>query len=1344
MLLRLTFLTIVMLVPVLSSLLSTNQTIATPALRRITNTSEHGISLNPSISGDGTQIAFESTEDVASVGGPIGFRVFISNLSNPSPNFTQIARTRAVAAAVSQDGFHIAFASAEDPLGTNQDRNSEMFISNGFGLRQLTQTTATVPSRRLIDGSFQPSISDDGNIVVFTSNRDLTSSNPNLNSQVFLFEVSTNTLIQLTSIDSAEATDAKISGDGNTVCYVKRDSSSGGSDQLVLYNRVTTEARIIATYPTDLRLSYGRAISDSGRRIVFSASTGPNQTQVFLFDAANNSTVQITTLAARLDDVALQPTISGDGKRVAFATCRDVIGSNSDRSVELYVYDIPTAQFTKVTDAPRQATAEVVSSMNDDGSVVVFNFPRVLSGPVSADVANNCEIYLSDVPARPQFGALEVLNAAALDHEPSPNSVARESIAVARGHSLAYSTFQTHASADGTFPSSAGGTTLTVNGHQAQILFVSPERIEFVVPAEMQGSAEIIATNADGFQSRTTVEILQTAPGVFSTTGDGSGAGLILNADSLSSTQFDPTDGRLRLIVFATGVRHGSNVQAFIENRPLVVESVNRSDSLPGLDEVRVLIASYLAGMGIGTVKLVADERESNPVTVELSGSFLRDIMLNEILIDPPDGIAGDANHDGTRSSSDDEFVELVNRSARDINLEGYELWTRGSNNATDVLRHRFSSGTVLAAGTAAVVFGGGAPNPNHPAFGGASIFRASSGGLSLTNSGGLVLVKDPSGSIFSFQLYGNNTGLRGDLNQSITRSPDITGSLALHQVATGGASFSPGTRLDGTRFNPSPAISRIVLTPQSTSIVIGGQVQFRATALSESAVELEGVIFNWTSGDNSVASIDASGTVSAVRPGSTQIFAAARGERAAGSLVTVVAPSPSPSPTISPTPSPSPVPNPSPAPTPTPSAIPAIVISEFRTRGPNGASDEFIELYNPTNRSINIGGWKIRASSSSGTLSTRMIINDGVAIGPNAHFLATNLSGYSGAVAGDQTFSSGIANDGGIAITDANDAIVDQVGMSAGSGFREGMHLAPLPSDADQSYERRPGGSTGSQQDTNDNFTDFRLLSLSDPQNLASNPTPNPSPSPPASPTPTISPAPSPSPSPSPPPVGRHVVVSQVYGGGGNTAAPFRNDFIEIFNAGTTPVSMVGWSVQYASATGTSWSVTNLNGTLAPGQYYLVQEASGGSSGATLPTPDAVGTVSMAASSGKVALVTTTTALSGACPVSANIGDLVGYGPSASCFRGNGPTAAPGNTTAVVRRSSGCTDTGNNLDDFVTGSPVPRNTTSTLNPCTTTQPSSVGRLWPQLANILLSYDLLDVGRREFQVMQGRLTDNSR
>ena len=80
----------------------------------------------------------------------------------------------------------------------------------------------------------------------------------------------------------------------------------------------------------------------------------------------------------------------------------------------------------------------------------------------------------------------------------------------------------------------------------------------------------------------------------------------------------------------------------------------------------------------------------------------------------------------------------------------------------------------------------------------------------------------------------------------------------------------------------------------------------------------------------------------------------------------------------------------------------------------------------------------------------------------------------------GDQTYSSGIANDGGIALTLADDSVVDQVGLSAGSAFKEGMHLAPLPSDANQSYERRPGGFNGSTQDTNDNFTTSVITPMS------------------------------------------------------------------------------------------------------------------------------------------------------------------------------------------------------------------------------------------------------------------------
>jgi predicted extracellular nuclease len=421
----------------------------------------------------------------------------------------------------------------------------------------------------------------------------------------------------------------------------------------------------------------------------------------------------------------------------------------------------------------------------------------------------------------------------------------------------------------------------------------------------------------------------------------------------------------------------------------------------------------------------------------------------------------------------------------------------------------------------------------------------------------------------------------------------------------------------------------------------------------------------------------------------------------------------------------------PSPTPSPTPDENRLAVISEFRTRGPNGASDEFIEIYNNSDSVLEVGGWKLRGSSSTGNATTRLTISAGTRIPSRGHFLAVNSGGYSGNVSGDQTFTSGIANDGGLALTLPDDSIVDQVGLSAGSAYKEGMHLAPLPSDANQSYERRPGGVNGSSQDTNDNFSDFQLLTPSDPQNMSSSPTPGPSPLPSPSPIPSASPSPTPTPTPVPSPSASpspsptvtptpipspsplpspspsstaRIVISQIFGGGGNANAPFRNDFIELFNSGQSAVNLSGWSVQYASATATSWSVTNLTPVLlAPGQYYLVQEASGGNSGAALPTPDITGTIAMAASAGNVALVTTTTALAGACPSDGTIADEVGYGSSANCFRGAGPTPAPGNATAVLRGSNGCTDTQNNASDFAAVTPNPRNSLSAPAPCSGT-----------------------------------------
>jgi hypothetical protein len=184
-------------------------------------------------------------------------------------------------------------------------------------------------------------------------------------------------------------------------------------------------------------------------------------------------------------------------------------------------------------------------------------------------------------------------------------------------------------------------------------------------------------------------------------------------------------------------------------------------------------------------------------------------------------------------------------------------------------------------------------------------------------------------------------------------------------------------------------------------------------------------------------------------------------------------------------------------------------------------------------------------------------------------------------------------------------------------------------------------------------------------------------------------------------------VVISQVYGGGGNSGAALKNDFIELFNHGNAPVSLNGWSVQYASSSGTTWQKTNLtNVTLQPGQYYLVQEAVGAGGTLNLPTPDATGTIPMSATAGKVALVRTQTLLSGGTPdfTANNIADFVGY-DGANYFEGSGGAPTLSNTTAALRNANGCTDTDSNSADFTAGNPNPRNTASPTATCDVAPP---------------------------------------
>ena len=191
------------------------------------------------------------------------------------------------------------------------------------------------------------------------------------------------------------------------------------------------------------------------------------------------------------------------------------------------------------------------------------------------------------------------------------------------------------------------------------------------------------------------------------------------------------------------------------------------------------------------------------------------------------------------------------------------------------------------------------------------------------------------------------------------------------------------------------------------------------------------------------------------------------------------------------------------------------------------------------------------------------------------------------------------------------------------------------------------------------------------------------------------------------------HVVISELYGNGGNNGAVYRNDYVELYNPTYFTVPLAGWSLQYASATGTgTWHAVPLGGRILSFGYYLVQLA-GGTNGVSLPAPDTTGTVNMSATAGKVALVRSTALLSGADPADSSIVDMVGYG-NANGYEGSGPAPAPGTAISLERKAAPLAtassmaqggsdensgngwDSNNNAADFVAQkSPSPQNSSS-------------------------------------------------
>jgi len=254
----------------------------------------------------------------------------------------------------------------------------------------------------------------------------------------------------------------------------------------------------------------------------------------------------------------------------------------------------------------------------------------------------------------------------------------------------------------------------------------------------------------------------------------------------ISSNQIVVLAGRTSGLITLTGIASGDTSAKVID----VSITSARNAFVGSPSAVSVSLIDCLGDFDGDGVPNCEDECPTEAGPPENNGCPWLGLRFNEVLYDPPQGIAGDSNGDGVRQPQQDEFVEFYN-SNFELDISGYTI------SDDDMVRHVFPPGTIVPSKGVVVVFGGGNPTGT---FGGAIVQTASTGGLSLNRDGDTSTLRDAEGNVldvFDINQFDNRAG------QSYTRNPDITGDYQKHTEipATGGAFFSPGTRLDGSNF---------------------------------------------------------------------------------------------------------------------------------------------------------------------------------------------------------------------------------------------------------------------------------------------------------------------------------------------------------------------------------------------------------------------------------------------------------------------------------------------------------------------------------------------------------------
>jgi predicted extracellular nuclease len=349
------------------------------------------------------------------------------------------------------------------------------------------------------------------------------------------------------------------------------------------------------------------------------------------------------------------------------------------------------------------------------------------------------------------------------------------------------------------------------------------------------------------------------------------------------------------------------------------------------------------------------------------------------------------------------------------------------------------------------------------------------------------------------------------------------------------------------------------------------------------------------------------------------------------------------------------------------------VVVNEVATRGPAGATDNFIELRNVSADPVDISGWRIERCTGTGNAALQVTVADHV-LAPGDHFLAAHPD-FSGEATPDVTYGTSLADNGGARIVDAAGTVVDGVGFSTvdGHACTQGTALAPLTTTQGTNglaYTRDADGTN-----TGDNAADFTRQARTPTASTGSaDPTdPDPTDPDPTDPGDLLSP----------------VVVNEIATRGPGGAA---DEFVELRNVSDAPVDISGWQMQGCNSTGAVGTRATVDQhVMAPGDHYLLAHSTGFTGEAT---PDATYGVGITDTGGARILDATGTIVDG-----------VGFSSADTnlCTRGE-PVPSPltsgvdAQALAHTRDAAG-TNTGDNATDFVRAARTPTGSSGTVDP---------------------------------------------